>query len=92
MGLEEYLLDRAEKNGIKKGREEGIEKGRLEGIKIGIVEGMERGIALGTEQKEREIIRNMLFKGEFSVDQIAELVGVPVAFVKRIEKEMALVR
>jgi predicted transposase/invertase (TIGR01784 family) len=34
MGIEEFLLDRAEKEGIKKGREEGIEKGREESLRV----------------------------------------------------------
>ena len=60
MGIEEFLLDRAWKEGEAKGIEKGMER----------------------------IIRNFLRKKDFTLEQIAEIAGVSVAFVKAVKKNM----
>lgn len=72
MGIEELLLDQAEK------------KGRREGIKEGIKEGIEKGASL----KDAAITRNLLSSTDFSVAKIAQLVGVSEDFVLKIKAEL----
>jgi predicted transposase YdaD len=42
MGIEEFLLDQAKKEGFKEGVEKGIAKGIIEGIEKGMIEGIEK--------------------------------------------------
>ena len=71
MGIEEFLLDRAEKKGIEKGIEEGIEKGMTQ-------KELEKNIAF---------TRNLLTSTDFSSLKIAQLVGVSEDFVLKIKNE-----
>lgn len=65
MGIEEMVLERAEKKGIKKGIEKGMQKGRE-------VERIEN---------KTEFVKTLLLLNQFNVGQIANLVKVPEAFV-----------
>jgi len=65
---------------IEKGRKEGFEKG----IEKGRIEGTEKGIEKGKEQ----IVHNLINTGKFRVSEIANLAGVPEAFVKKVRSSM----
>jgi predicted transposase/invertase (TIGR01784 family) len=43
----------------------------------------------GREEEKQEFVRSLLAKTEFSPEKIAELVGVPIAFVKKIKKSLS---
>jgi len=58
MGLEEFLLDRAEKQGISK--------------------------------KERSFTEALLKETDFSLEKIAHLAGVSVAYVEKVKREREL--
>ena len=60
MGIEEFLLDRAKREGKKEGREELME----------------------------QQIRDLLHKKQFSPEQIAEILGAPLALVLDMEKDI----
>ena len=66
--------------------EEGREEGRQEGREEGRQEGREEGREEGHEESRTEIILNMLSKNQFSVEEIAELVGVTVEKVEEIQR------
>ncbi|KAA9354074.1 hypothetical protein [Larkinella humicola] len=66
-----------------KGREEGIKTG----IKEGVREGMENGVKIGKEQARRELIFSFLHKKSLSIEQIAELMEVPIALVLDVQQK-----
>ncbi|MES2112801.1 MAG: Rpn family recombination-promoting nuclease/putative transposase [Bacteroidota bacterium] len=74
MGIQEFLLDRAEK------------KGRNEGIEIGV----EKGMTEKDLEKNQEFTKSLLKSTDFSPLRIAELVGVSEVFVLKIKKELGL--
>jgi predicted transposase YdaD len=74
MGIEELLLDLAEKKGIAKGREEGIEKGKTE----------------KQLEDQLTFTRNLLTSTDFDTVKIAQLVGVTEKFVLKVKKELGL--
>lgn len=69
MGIEEFLLQRAEKQGIEKGREKGREE----------------GIEKGREEKSVAFVKSLLANTDFDDEKIAALADVTVAFVKEIK-------
>jgi predicted transposase YdaD len=77
MGIEEFLLQRAEDRGIAKGEKRGEKRGE----KIG---------EQRTELKMRsEFIRNTRLKG-LSIEFIADIVNLPVEKVRAILDEMGI--
>jgi predicted transposase/invertase (TIGR01784 family) len=70
---------------IEKGRKEGFEKGIEKGIEKGRIEGRVEGIEKGKEQ----IVQNLINTAKFTVSEIANLAGVPEAFVKRVRSSMS---
>ena len=73
MGLEQFLLDRAERKGIEQGLEKGIEQ----------------GLEKGENRKSHAVVVNMIRQTAFSDAQIADLAEVPVAFVAQVRGELA---
>jgi hypothetical protein len=51
-------------------------------------EALEEGREQGKEEERQEFVRSLLTNTEFSPEKIAELVGVPVAFVQKIKKSL----
>lgn len=70
MGIEEFLLDQARKEGIEKGVETGFEKGMTE----------------KEMEKNTDFTRSLLSSTDFSTAKIAHLVGVSEDFVLRVKK------
>ena len=66
--------------GLEKGEEVGFEKGEQKGLKTG--EG------IGVEKNRRLMIINALKIGKLSVEEIAEMTEVDVAYVLEIEKQL----
>jgi hypothetical protein len=60
-------------------KEEGIE----EGIEKGIEEGIEKGIEKGKEEMAKEVAKN-LFSNGFSLDVIAQSVGLPLEKIRAL--------
>jgi hypothetical protein len=72
MGIEEYLLDRAEKRGIEIGRAEGKAEGRLE----------------TSYEKETLFVQGLLQGTDFDPEKIASLASVSVEFVEKIRRSL----
>lgn len=73
MGLEEFVLDRAKRQGLYEGRKEGIKEGLKEGMEIARLE------------KERAFVTNLLQKTSLDILQIADIAGVTITFVEEIK-------
>ena len=58
-----------------------IEKGRKEGFEKGIEKGIEKG--------KEQIVQNLINTKKFSRSEIANLAGVPEAFVKKVRSLMS---
>jgi predicted transposase/invertase (TIGR01784 family) len=65
---------------LKEGKERGIREGRKKGIEEGREEGREEGKA--------EVVRNLLFVGKFSNEEVANFANVSEAFVRKVKKDM----
>ena len=76
MGIEEFLLDRAEKRGIQKG------------IQKGITKGIEQGKSEKELEKDVAFTKSLLLSTDFSTLKIAELVGISEDFVLKVKKEL----
>ena len=81
MGLEEFVLDRAKRQGLYEGRKEGLEQGIREGIR--------EGIEIASAEKERAFVVNLLQKTSLDIPQIADIAGVRVAFVEEIKASLS---
>jgi predicted transposase YdaD len=79
MGIEEFVLDRAKRVGLKQGMEKGIKKGMEKGI--------EKGIEISNTTKNKLFVESLLEKTDFNDDKIADIVGVSVAFVGSIREQ-----
>ena len=62
-------FDAGEKAGLEKGKRLGLEEGRKSGL--------EEGEQFGREKEQKALVKRMLERG-FSVDQIADLIGLPL--------------
>lgn len=74
MGIEEFLINRATEEGIKKGIEQGIETG------------IDRGIEL----QKRHTVTNLLQNTDFNSEKIAQFASVSIAFVEKVKKELEI--
>jgi predicted transposase YdaD len=87
MGIEEFLLDQAKKEGFKEGVEKGIEKGIAKGIEKGIIEGIAKGIENGIiEGIEKEKKANALKMKANGLDAmlIANITGLSVEEIEKL--------
>ena len=57
-----------------------------EGLKEGLKEGLRKGRKEGRQEGDEKTIRLMLENTKFSIEKIAEKVGVSVAFVKKVKE------
>ncbi len=57
------------------------------GQESGIKDGEKRGEKRGEKNKQDEMILGFLKKGKFSIEDIAEVAGVSVAYVNRLKKK-----
>jgi len=72
MGIIEQLAEIKHQEGLKQGEEIGLEKGR----------------EIGREEVLEKAVRIFLSNTEFSPEKIAELVGVPLAMVEKVKREL----
>ncbi len=54
----------------------------------GIQQGLQKGIQEGTQKTSRLFVENLLKEPGFSIEKIASLANVSLAFVKRVKKEL----
>ena len=91
MGIEEMVLDmerkRGEKRGFERGEKLGLERGRKLGWERGEKRGIVRGEKRGIEQRNREVILNMLQKN-FTDETIADLIEIPIDYVQKIRASL----
>lgn len=63
------------------------EKFRKEGEEQGILKGIEKGVELGARQSKMEVARKLI-KMNMSLEQIADITGLPNKKVEEIAQEM----
>lgn len=80
MGIEEFLLTRAETTG----RQQGIQIGRLAGKQEGRLEGRQEEAI----EKNTFFVKQLLLGSDFSLEKIADMAGVTVAFVESIKQSL----
>jgi hypothetical protein len=76
MGIEEFLLDRAKKEGVQIGREKGL----VEGIEKGREEGIERGREEGIKETALKMKKSGL-----SIQLIADITGLSIFEINRLD-------
>ena len=76
MGIEEFILERANRVGLKKGMEKGMEKG----IKKGRVEAY--------AEKDYAFVKSLLTQTDFDNEKIAQIASVNADFVKKIRGDL----
>jgi len=64
--------------------QEGFEKGYQEALKIRLNKAVKEIMNAAKEER----VRILLAKRDFSLETIADLVGVSISFVKRVQKEL----
>jgi hypothetical protein len=88
MGIEEFVLDRAKRMGLKQGLEQGLEQGK----ELGLEQGKELGLELGekntTYKKDLAFTQSLLTQTDFSEEKIASLVGVEIDFVRQVKTSL----
>ncbi len=83
MGIREAILQEFKEIGIREGREQGLE----EGLEEGLQQGLQQGYVKGINEKELAVIFRAWKKG-MPVEEIADLVDVPVEKVKAVIEEL----
>ena len=86
MGIEQLLLERAQKEGREQGLNQGLEEGRELGLEQGLEQGREQGLEQGLELARSQVILNAKKKG-IDIEVIADLVGLSVEEVNGILKK-----
>gem|GEM_PF-104765 len=76
-GLEEGIA-----KGLEEGLVKGLAKGREEGLLKGFVKGRDEGLTEGREEERRDIIRTIRAGGTMTDEQIADMLKLPLQFVK----------
>ncbi len=76
-GLEEGIA-----KGLEEGLVKGLAKGREEGLLKGFVKGRDEGLTEGREEERRDIVRTIRAGGTMTDEQIAEMLKLPLHFVK----------
>lgn len=77
MGIEEMMIDMANKQGLKDGEKKGIQKG------------VKQGKRAGKKEAKSAFAKSLLVKTNFSVAKIASIVGVRPAFVRQLKESVA---
>ena len=62
---------------------------RDQGIEKGMAQGIEQGLAQGIEKGRQEDIEKLLVKGALSPEEIASILEVDLAWVKKIARKVA---
>ncbi len=79
-GKAEGLVE-GEAKGFVKGEAKGLVKGKAEGLVEGEAKGLVKGLAQGREEGILDSAKKFLKKGNLSVEEIAETLGLPVETV-----------
>ena len=78
---EKEIYETATKRGLK----DGMEKGMKEGMKEGMKKGIEKGMEEGTRKTKEDVIKR-LHESNMTVEQIAKIVELDLAEVKKVLK------
>lgn len=76
--------DTAHFEGYQEGMEEGKQLGLEEGKQLGLEEGKQLGLEEGALRKAQAIAQNLLQLGSLSIEQIAEIAGLPIEAVLKL--------
>lgn len=83
----EDLRDQSFQEGVKEGVKEGLERGMREGVEKGMKEGVAKGMKEGVESQKRTAVLQMLRIGKYSLDEIADVNGLSLNEVKKMQAE-----
>jgi predicted transposase YdaD len=72
------------------GHSEGLAEGRNQGRSEGLVEGRNQGRSEGLVEANINTALRMLEKGKYSIDEIAELVELPIEKVQELSNHKAV--
>ena len=73
---------------FKDGKEAGVKEGEERGRKLGEERGRKLGEERGELRKSEVIATNMLKKGHYSTQEIAELTGLTEAQIQRLQGKL----
>jgi len=48
----------------------------------------QKGVGKGRAEEKENAVRALLTKADFSIDKIADVIGVPIIFVKEVKKKL----
>lgn len=65
--------------------QEGIQIGRQEGLQEGLQEGRQEGLQEGKRETMLVTARKMLDLGKYALDEIAQIAGLPLDEVKKLQ-------
>jgi len=83
------IIELVKQHIVEEARLEGLEKGIEQGIEKGIEQGIEQGLTKGELLKARKVAMHILKKQpEWSDEEIAELVEMPVSFISQARQEL----
>ncbi|HEY8971939.1 MAG TPA: hypothetical protein VIM64_22710 [Puia sp.] len=67
-------------------------KGEQVGMEKGIEKGMQKGIKQGEKKKTLEVVKSLLLNTPLAVSEIARIVNVTDAYVRRVKKSLKAVK
>lgn len=71
--------------GIQIGRQEGLQEGRQKGRQEGLQEGRQEGLQEGKRETMLVTARKMLDLGKYALDEIAQIAGLSLDEVKKLQ-------
>ena len=83
LSREDYVRKEGRQEGMQQGRQEGMQQGRQEGMQQGRQEGIEQGMQQGRQDRDREVVLNMLQKG-LDISLISEVTGLSPEEIKKL--------
>jgi predicted transposase YdaD len=86
----EDMMNDSRSAGRSEGHSEGLAEGRNQGRSEGLVEGRNQGRSEGLVEANINTALRMLEKGKYSIDEIAELVELPIEKVRELSNHKAV--
>ncbi len=83
------IIELVKQHLVEEARLEGMEKGLEQGLEQGLERGLEQGITKGEMLKATKVARHILEKHpEWSDEEIAEVIEMPVSFILQVRQEL----
>ncbi|MFM9952086.1 MAG: hypothetical protein ACKV1O_29415 [Saprospiraceae bacterium] len=83
--VKQHIVEEARLEGLEKGMEQGLEQG----LEKGLEQGLQQGLTKGELLKARKVAMHILKKHpEWSDEEIAEVVEMPVSFILQVRQEL----